>query len=403
MPICFSVFNRDAHRRFPHNAAFTAGLLQFYENRFDRENWRSTAAENFFESAEIRSQFITGLAATDELPQYLAAAEAKAANGEDSAVYKLFRATAAIHRARFENAVPIYRELSEMYPHEYVYANEFVNLTRSFGQKNPAFLKEAAEVSRSFADFQPVAPAGWRVTAGEIRAEIGDYKGAREEWEKIIATAKGSNENYLDTATLFWDYFQYSEARRTIQKLRDKQSDPTLYAFQFGAICEAEKNMPAALHEYVTALAASSATDDDDESTSDARSARDRLTRIFKRGNNARILRQIVAAERLKKKNTAGLAFAFAEILDENGFRDEAAKLLKNEIPRTDSSEFINQTIEYFDKNKDRGGAELALKRLTAVGKTPHGKISAGLNLAELLAAHGKKRRSGNGVAKFAK
>ena len=70
---------------------------------------------------------------------------------------------------------------------------------------------------------------------------------------KLIATADGEKEIYLDTATVYWDYFQYDDALRTIKISREKFGDETLYAFETGAILEA-KIENQAIGEYVKAF-----------------------------------------------------------------------------------------------------------------------------------------------------
>ena len=150
-------------------------------------------------------------------------------------IYKLFRADAAVRLSNYEAAVPAYRELNQLYPNTPEFAGRLVSFTRSFGQKSRENLIEAANVAQSQAEFMP-SSAESLTRAGEIRAELGDYKGAGAEWEKLIATAEGTREIYLDAATVYWDYFQYREALQTIVKLREKTKDETLYAFEAGAI-----------------------------------------------------------------------------------------------------------------------------------------------------------------------
>src|SRR5207249_2815406 len=122
--------------------------------------------------------------------------------------------------------------------------------------------------------------AEYRTRAGEIQAELGDYQSARGEWEKLIALGRGRPETYLDTATIYWDYFQYDDALRTIRALRRQTNDESLYAFQAGVILEDKHQSREALTEYIKALADN---DSEAERVSDIARARKRLVTLSKR------------------------------------------------------------------------------------------------------------------------
>jgi hypothetical protein len=83
---------------------------------------------------------------------------------------------------------------------------------------------------------------------------LGDFKSSREQWDKIITTAQGDKGIYLETATVFWDYFQYNDALRVIDASRKKFGDDKLCAFETGVIRESLHDKPAAIREYVAAL-----------------------------------------------------------------------------------------------------------------------------------------------------
>src|SRR5260370_38780071 len=112
-----------------------------------------------------------------------------------------------------------------------------------------------------------------------MQAELGDYKRARGEWEQLIALGRGRSKTYLDTATIYWDYFQYDDALRTIKALRRQTNDESLYAFQAGVILEDKHQSSAALTEYIKAL---SDNESQAERVSDIARARRRLVIISK-------------------------------------------------------------------------------------------------------------------------
>src|SRR4029079_2608578 len=219
------------------------------------EPWRKLTAEYYFESREVHNQFLLHLASHNELRSFLARPRDTLNTTEARSVlpYKLFRADAAAWLSNYEEAMDAYRELNRLYPNSPEFAERLVNFTRSFGQQNPRFLEESATISHGLADAAPTVTE-YRTRAGEIQAELGDYDKARAEWEQLIPIASGAEDTYLDTATVYWDYFQYDDALRTIQTLRRQSNDPTLYAFQVAVILEDKHQLTEAIPEYVKAL-----------------------------------------------------------------------------------------------------------------------------------------------------
>jgi tetratricopeptide (TPR) repeat protein len=110
------------HERFPHNLSFVKGLLEFYSAHKQWDQWRALVAEYYFESREIRDQFISHLASRAELRAYFERAREACdkpqsnANASSLLPYKLFRADASAWLSNYEEAIPAYRELNSLYP-----------------------------------------------------------------------------------------------------------------------------------------------------------------------------------------------------------------------------------------------------------------------------------------------
>ncbi|HEY0378041.1 MAG TPA: tetratricopeptide repeat protein [Pyrinomonadaceae bacterium] len=375
-----------AHERFPHNLSFVRGLLKFYAARERWDEWRRLMAEYYFTSREIRDEFLAHLAGRNELRPNLERARERSLNASgdaralDALPYKLFRADAAAHLANYEEAIDAYRELNRLYPNTPEFAERLISFTRSLGQHNPKFLEEAAEVSRQLADAFP-ASAAYRTRAGEVRAELGDYDRARGEWEQLIATGLGTPDTYLETATVYWDYFQYEDALRVITQLRERVHDPDLYAFEAGAILEATHRTEEALAEYVKTLGSA----DGGASEAIARGGRGklRLTRLYKRDRIPAQLARAVERERARRADGSALALDYADLLSDAGARSEAAAVLKREIARSNSREFLDYSRNILPRDKDEGVSRLALERLAALPLSPRFSISYRLQLAE--------------------
>jgi tetratricopeptide (TPR) repeat protein len=370
----------QAHERFPHNLSFVAGLLQFYRAHERWAEWRALMAEYYFVSREIRDEFLSHLAARGEVRARLDEARARCriqAESDPGAFqalpYKLFRADAAAWLSNYEEAVDAYRELNRLYPNTPGYADRLIAFTRSFGQHNRQFLEEAAATAHAAADGAP-ASVPYRTRAGELQAELGDYARARGEWEQLIALGRGEPETYLETATVYWDYFQYADALRVIRQLRAQANDPTLYAFQAGAILEAQHQPGAAISEYAQAL---------DENAPDCWRTRRRLLTLYRRPGIPAQLAQAVTAARRNVHDETALVFGYVNLLHEAKADAQVSALLRREVATNLAPQFLERAHDELAAANDRAGERLALRRLIASAPAPRARISYRLQLAE--------------------
>ncbi|MCD9186510.1 MAG: tetratricopeptide repeat protein [Pyrinomonadaceae bacterium] len=378
----------SAHEKFPHNVFFVSGLLQFYKNHGQPEDWRKLCAEYYFESKEIREIFLDHLAEKGELRAYLENAE------KDSGIYELFRADAFVRLSNYENAIPAYRKLNEIYPNSPEFSERLISFTRSFGQKNREILSESATLAKNRADISP-SDTVYQTTSGEIFAELGDYKKAREEWRKLIGTERGEKEIYLETATVFWDYFQYDDALETIRNLRAKHSDDTLYAFETGALYEARHEQDQAIAEYIKALGA---TGEDENQKS---KAVNRLAVLASRSKeNARQIE--IAFANKKDKNADYVSLGFAEYLFKTKNYGKGEDILSKAIGNSSDEVFLADVHDFYQSNewesgkKFAPGKQSALKRLAETADVPRLKIKYSLELSESLQENNEREKAKN-------
>ena len=390
-----------AHQRFPHNLNFVNGLLRFYVAHEQADEWRKLASEYYFESPEIRRQFLDELSKKGELREFQQTAQIRIAeaNPNDFSVlpYKLFAAETSARLSDFEQSAVLYRELNSLYPHTPEFAEELLSLARSFGQVNQKFLPEAVALGQSAADFDR-SNADFRTRAGELQAESGDFDKARDEWRKIVDDNAGDHESYLTAATVFWDYFQYDDALRTIEKLRANRNDSTIYAFEAGAILEAKHDEANAVAQYVAAL---------DGSTPAARNvqtsdrAKNRLEQLYRRdGFPAKI--EAAFNQRLTAKNDdSRVILGYADFLRRVSQWNNAARILRREIARSRNAEFLTEARELSRVADDRETARFALRRLGETSANQRQAMSKTLQLAEDYADHNQSDQAAQILAKL--
>src|SRR5215217_4443049 len=368
-----------AHQRFPHNLNFVKGLLKFYSGHQQWQQWRALISEYYFESRECRDEFLGHLASHGELRGYLTRARAALNQSTDSQAllpYKLFRADASAQLSNFEEAIDAYRELNRLYPNSPEFAERLISFTRSFGQHNRRFLEESAAISQSLADASP-SVAAYRTRAGEVHAELGDYTKARAEWEQLVPLARGEEDTYLDTATIYWDYYQYDDALRTIRALRRQKNDESLYAFQAGVILEDKHQLRAALNEYVRALDSSGYFD------ADTYRARNRLVTLCKRPDVSNQINAAFVEERKRNRND-NFVLDYADFLDHAKRWPEASRLVRDVVARSSSRDFLRYARNVFDDHDEVAGQVAALQRLIATTTARRSEISYRLTLADV-------------------
>ncbi len=385
--IYFSLY-QSAHRRFPHNAAFVSGLLRYYKLQKDDGEWQKLAAEYYFESNEIRREFLNDLAQKKTLREF----SARSAN-ESGTIYALFHADAAARLSDYETAVAAYRNLNQIYPHTPELALRLADFTRSLGQKNREILSESANVSKANADYN-YADTALRTRSGEVYAELGDYKTASGEWKKLTDEAGGERENYLDAATVYWDYFQYDDALRTIAKLRAKFADDTLYAYETGAIYEAKYDLRHAVREYVKAAGENPA--DEDSKTEKAinrlkflASKDEILPTEIERQTDSKYFNSlpVINAEfsRAVSAKNDYAALGEARFLTKIKQNDRAEKVLSRAVGQSRDQEFIEAALDFCQTETFSNGEQNALGRLSEISTSPRKKIQYALQTAESL------------------
>ncbi len=383
-------FYETAHARSPHNAAFTKGLLRFYKAESRDEDWRTLAAEYYFESPEIRVAFLDDLARNNVLRDYL-----KKAKLRESAIYDFFRADVSARLSDYEHAVAAYRRLNRMYPNTPEYTARLIDFMRSFGQKNRESLEEAANVAVAKADFQ-MNSAEHRTRGGEIYAELGLYQKARGQWMKLTETAAGDRTIYLNAATVYWDYFQYDDALAAIKKLRVKFGDDTLYAFEAGAICEAQHKKSEAVAEYVKALDAHRDEAQKEKSlarlmTLSARGKRENDENPASENEFEKTVGAAFAAERGKRQDASRLSLGYAEYLLNVGRNKASESVLKRVVGQSRDENFLETVRDSYRSENDGAGEAFVLERLAATTVNPRRTIKYRLQLAESFAENQKR------------
>lgn len=253
--------NLYARDRFPEDLVFVRNLYGAYTRR---ETYDAAAAERllrqyWFYDPQFRAMLFEGLSRQGQLYPELAeirAANPGIVNGQyDQALVSnpaavQFAEEAEAWLSHFEAAAPAARSLATAYPGRREFTEKASSLYRSLAAYDP----RDTDVAVTIADYEQRAnPRDKEILAriGDILADRELFGRARTFWERMPATQPGKPDAYLDTATVYWDYYKYDDALRWIAAARKKFNDPALFAYQAGAIYENKRDFASAIREYL--------------------------------------------------------------------------------------------------------------------------------------------------------
>jgi len=262
-PALFLRLNQYAHQRFPHNPVFVRNLLSAYQTPPTRDlaAWEALLRQHWFEEPALRNEFFEYLSRTGKLEFELGATRQSApdaASWEKNPAAADFLAYANLWRSHFEESAPVLKSLAAQYPAEAEIGHTASSVFRSLAYFEPADTAIAAKIEDNLLQANP--------TDTEIMARIGDIYADREQfaqaapyWERIAQVAPGQSGGYLEAASIYWDYFDFDKALRLLGKGRDRLAQPSLYAYEAGAIYENQRDYPHAIDEYVEGALAGAA------------------------------------------------------------------------------------------------------------------------------------------------
>ena len=371
-----------AHNRFPRNLFFVRGMLTYLE-KTDRARWEKLSAQYYFADRSVREPYLAWLFSKQQLRARYDKARASIGASEFSA-YKVFAADAAMWLSHHDEALDAYRTLAKLYPGEAQYAGRLADLTRSFGYDSSKYYEESAAVLSSIADVYP-SNHEYRIKAGEVYAQLGDYEKAGREWDKLVKQEPGERNTYLEIATVYWDYFQYDAAIRVFNDLRNVTGDPTIYAYRLGAVYEGKGDMDSAIAEYVKVLS----------EPGDGRSTVvTRLAQLApRRGMSDRITAQFNSA-RASKPNDWQLIIGYAEYLTKSDRLPDALALLREQINKSSDLAFLETIREMFHTSLRTGDEQFAIERLASLARDERESMMYRLQLASFLERHNQSDSS---------
>src|SRR6185295_15885253 len=386
--------NSYAHTRFPRNLFFVRGMLTYLEKN-DRARWEKLSAEYYFADRSIREPYLAWLSKQGQLRERYARARASRGDGASGRVgapspplplspspssYAVFAADAAMWLSHHDEALDAYRQLVANYPGEPQYADRLADLTRSFGQQSEKLYEESARVFSGMADIYP-GDHSYRIKAGEVYAQLGDFKRAGDEWNKLTQLEPGERNTYLEVATVYWDYYQFDQAVRVLKDLRNVTGDQTIYAYRLGAVYEGKGDMDSAIAEYVKVL---SEPGDGRDTVSK------RLAQLSKRSGLAEKIAAAYERAHAADPSNWQLAIGYASYQAEREHEADALAMLRTEVEKSSDVAFLETVRDLFRAILRPEDEQHVIARLAAVARDEREAMMYRLQLASFLERHGQ-------------
>jgi predicted Zn-dependent protease len=391
--LAFDLYNY-AHSRFPRNLYFVRGMLTYLANN-DLKQWEKLSAEYYFADRSIREPYLAWLSHQNQLRGRYEKARSQASGIKGQVreqaltpdprpaapgPYAVFAADAAMWLSHHDEALDAYRQLVALYPGEAQYADRLTDLTRSFGQQSDKLYEESATVLAQMADIYP-SDHSYRIKAGEVYAELGDFNRAAGQWDKLIQLEPGERNTYLEVATVYWDYYQFDQAVRVFKDLRSTTGDQTIYAYRLGAVYEGKGDIDSAITEYMKVLP---------EPGSGRDTVAKRLAQLSRRKGLAEKITAAYQQAHAAHPDDWQLVIGYANYQAERDHQADALAMLRAEVSRSKDVPFLETVRDLFRSILRPEDQQQVITRLAEVARDEREAMMYRLQLASFLERHGQ-------------
>jgi cellulose synthase operon protein C len=375
--------NIYAHRRFPHDPTFTLNLLHAYRSPHtaDEAAWEKLMREHWFESPQLTNEFFDYLSSTGKLSGEIASLQQLIPTGtkpsqNPAAVREL--AEADLWQSHYEESAPLLGALANDYPADAEIGNQASSVYRSLAYFDPSLTARAVAVEKNLLAYDPtnldrLARIG-DILADDASGDARQLAVAAPYWRRMPMVHPGLRDGYLQSATIFWDYFQFDDALTQIAAARKQFHDAALYGYEAGAIYENERDTGKAVAEYVAAAVTGNSA------------AHDRLVTLAARPASAQLV-DTASAKAVADHPTLPAIGLRADILGRQKQTAEIAALVDNAINRTSTFDESEQLADFAQRRNPTASYQHALRREVALASDPVQRIEIQYALVQSLLA----------------
>ena len=375
--------NRYAHQRFPHDLTFVRNLLAQYRTRREDAEVEKLLWEHWAESPDLRDQLFELLSSSGRLDAQLEVLRQQAPEIDEGNWTALAQANPAAERfwlesclwgSHFEQSVGAAEALAAEYPADETLGRQASSLHRSLAYFHPEDIDKAVAIEKRLLSAQP-DNLETLARIGDIYADRGRMAEAASYWTRMAEVRPGHAEGYLQSATVFWDYFDFPSALSQLRKGRERLAQPNLFGYQAGAIEESQGNLPSAVREYVaSALGDTPSTE-----------SRRRLLALARKPDLSPAV-EVETAALLRSAVPSSAAIELrVGVLDAEHRREDLMRELKQAVAQTESFDVLDALTAASRSHALPEVEEAALRRQIALTADPVHSLELRYQLVDLL------------------
>ena len=382
------VVNRYAHDCFPHDLTFVRSLLAQYNSyqspapaEAEKLLW-----EHWAESPDLRDQLFELLSRSGRLDSVLAALRQQAPEidkadwtglAQSNPAAERFWLESCLWQSRFEQGVGPADALAAEYPDDGFLNGTASSLYRSLAYFYPEDTDKAVAIEKRMLSAMP-DNLDRLALIGDTYADRGRMAEAAPYFTRMAEVHPGEADGYLQSATVFWDYFDFASASAQLRKARERLAQPALYGYQAGAIEESQNNMPGAIQEYV----ASSLGDTPSEES------RERLLTLARRPEwRAAVETETEGLLKQAAPTSAAIELRIS-VLDAQQRPEDRLRELKQVVAQTESFDVLDAVTTAARAHALPEVEQAALSRQIALTADPVRSLELRYQLVELLQQH---------------
>ncbi len=376
--------NLYAHQRFPHDLTFTRNLLQAYRSpgTADEAAWQKLIRQHWFESPDLGNDFFEDLSSRGQLDDEIISLQKLVppnAKPEQNPAALRELAEGDLWQSHFEESAPELGSLAGVYPADLETGTKASSVYRSLAYFDSANTAKAVAIEKHLLAYNP-ADLARLARIGDILADsaaddAGRLSAAATYWRQLPSVHPGLAEGYLQAATIFWDYFQFSAALTQIAAARSQFHDPLLYGYEAGAIYEDEGDAGKAIAEYVAAAIAGNAP------------AHNRLVALAERSVSANLVDTATAKAEAEHPTLPALVLR-ADILMKQKKEDQIAALVNSAVDRASTVDEAEQLASFAGQRNLSVSYQHALRREVTLASDPVQKIESQYALVQSMVAN---------------
>lgn len=375
--------NLYAHQRFPHDLHFVERLIVEYGQTGNVIERDKLLWEHWWESSDLRNQLFGILTGSGRLDSVLATLKQQSPEigksdwsslAQRNPAAERFYLESCLWQSHFEEGVGAADALVAAYPADTAIGAQASSLYRSLAYLHPEDTDKAVAIEKHLLDAQP-GNLDTLARIGDIFADRERFAEAAPYWIRMGNVHPGEPNGYVQSATVFWDYFDFASAQAELEKGRTRLNQPTLFGYQEGAIAESRRDLPAAVRAYTVSAIAQSPSNE----------SRDRLFALARR---PALRAQVEAGTRdlLKQSSPTESAIQLrAGILGAEHRKDDLVRELNTVVSQTDSFDVLDAITNAARSHSLAEVEEAALRRQIALTTDPVRNLQLRYQLADFL------------------